>query len=491
MAPLHRVTMRITILGAIASATFIGGAADAQQARPAATVRGVVYDSIARRTLAGATVEFVSADDPAARPFSSVSDVQGRYSVAGVPAGQYLAGFFHPALDSLGIEAAPRRVVIDGSAQRVDLAMPSARTVSASVCGPGATTDSTGLLIGHVRSAESQIPVGGASVVVEWGETVVGAQGVQQRTRQLSARAEAPGWFALCAVPSDAALQARAFSGPDSSGYVELAVPANGLKYADFFIGGAALVALAPDDTMTGRIANVETAWRGRAQLSGTVVDHNERPVANAHVLVWGTQRATTTNDRGAFVLDGLPGGTHTVEVRVIGQTPTTSTVHLAESRPAHTSINLPKPTQILSTVTVNSALVYSRNLADFDRRRRAGFGSFRTSTDIERRGKSTTLAQLLQDVFGVRVDRRGGSSIVTMQRPATTGIGRAGCIPSLFVDGIQDRMQDFDAYYADGIAGLEVYPRESTRPFEFIDPSNPCGVVVVWTRTPVVKPKK
>ena len=134
-------------------------------------------------------------------------------------------------------------------------------------------------------------------------------------------------------------------------------------------------------------------------------------------------------------------------------------------------------------------ANLYSRKLMDFDRRRRSGFGTFRTSEEIGRRGPNVKLSQLLQDVLGVQVERRGPISIVTMMRGATTGIGRTSCVPSLFVDGILDRTGEWDAYYANEISGIEVYVREAMRPFEFIDPQNPCGAVAIWTRIPPKKP--
>ena len=472
------------------TATLVAPAGLAQQAAPTAIASGVVYDSIARHTIAGATVEFVNANDPSMRPFTTVSDASGRYRVSGLPFGSYLAGFFHPALDTLGLESAPRRVDVSVSQQRVDLATPSVQTVIASICPAGSASDSTGLLIGHVRGTAEESPIAGASVTVEWNETVIDAQGVRDRTRQVTGQSAEPGWFAICGLPTDAVLQARAYAASDSSGYTEVQVPPNGLRHLTFFIGGASLVTLPVTDTAQVGSALPETAWRGRARLTGTVVDHNGKPVIGAHALVWGTKLAATTNERGAFTLDGLPGGTHTLEIRVIGYVPVTRTVHLAESRPANAAVVLDRAAQILSTVTVRGEMVYSSKLADFNRRRRSGFGVFRTSEEIARRSRNTRLSALLQDVFGIRVDRRGAESIVTMSRGATMGIGLSRCVPSLFVDGMNDMVRDYDAYFADEIVGIEVYPRESVRPFEFVDPANPCGAVAIWTR-PVPKPPK
>jgi len=204
--------------------------------------------------------------------------------------------------------------------------------------------------------------------------------------------------------------------------------------------------------------------------------------VANAHALVWGTQLDATTNELGAFALDGLPGGTHTLEVRAISHVPVTSTVHLAESRPATVNVALARPVQVLADVTVRGALVYSRNLAEFERRRQSGFGSYQNSREIEQRGPNVRLTQLLREFPNVRVTIGRGGSSVTMQRNATTGGGRESCSPSLYVDGTLDYARDYDFYYAELIAGIEVY-REASRPFEFLDHSNACGAIVIWTR--------
>jgi hypothetical protein len=465
-----------------------------QSTAPTAVVAGAVYDSIARHTIPGATVEFVSANDPSARPLTAVSDASGRFTLRDVPFGSYLAGFYHPALDTLGLEGAPRHIEVSQPAEQVDLATPSARTVVATVCPAGTLADSTGLLIGHVRATEEQTPLSGASVMVEWEETVVTATGVSGRTRRVVSRSAEPGWFAICGLPSDIVLQARAFSGADSSGFVEIEVPPNTLRHVSFFLGGASFVPPPPTPTEPGTPTTPGTGWRGRARLTGTVTDADGKPVAEAHAVVWGTKLDAVTNERGAFALTDLPGGTHTLEVRAVGFVPAIMTVQLAESRPAAVNAVLTKRAQMLSTVEVRAETGPADNLADFNRRRRSGFGQVRTTEEIARRGQNTKLSLLLQDFMGVSVDSRRGETIVTMQRNATTVADlsrmRVACRPSLYVDGRLEPMGDFDAYFAGEIVAIEVY-RESSRPPEFVDPSNACGVVAIITRELPKRPKQ
>ena len=78
--------------GALVAGLLVVATGFAHPPQGAATrLTGVVYDSIARHTIAGAAVEFVSANNPSARPSTTTSDASGRYSVTGVPLGPDLA----------------------------------------------------------------------------------------------------------------------------------------------------------------------------------------------------------------------------------------------------------------------------------------------------------------------------------------------------------------------------------------------------------------
>ena len=478
--------MRLFCLLAIATVT--GSVfAQASPGRPTATVSGTVYDSIARKPVAGVTVQFVSAEDSTGgRIFTSAADATGRFSFQALPAGRYVAGFFHPALDSLGLETGGRLVEIRPGSQRVDLATPSPKTVIASVCPAAAVSDSTAVLIGHVRETESGAPIAGAGVDVEWSETVIDQLGVRERDQRVTAATGAPGWFAICGLPIDVVLYARAGHGADSSGHVGVELAGNALRHMTFHVGGAVRTAVGPIDSLNppdSASASAPGLWRGGARLSGTVRDRGGRLVSAANAMLWGSGRQVPTNDRGSFILDGLPGGTHTLEVRVIGYVPVRTVVHLSASRPTTVEVEIGEKVAVLSTVTVRAQLVYSRQLGEFERRRRAGFGEYITPAEIERR-PVTALAGLLQGTFGVNVQYSRGLATVTMRTRGRT------CVPTLFVDGRKDLSGDFNFLRSDVIAAVEIYESEFGRPVEFYD-RNPCGAVAVWTRPFPMKPPK
>ena len=478
---------RLSIIALLGLVAFAVPTLAAQQDPPGTLVTGEVYDSIARRRIPGVTVQLVSADSPGSgRPLSGVTDSTGRYSIAGVAPGRYLGGFFHPALDTLGLEVAPRLVEVGARSARIDFGTPSPRTVMRTIC-PEGSADSSGLFMGHVRATEHQGTLEGATILVEWSEFVLDGARLYERPRQATAKTTGPGWFAFCGLPSDGTLLARAALGADSSGHIEIEVPAGGMLYQSFHVGGASLVTL-PTDTAVRAPgdppAPVLRVLRGDARLTGTVLDPNGNPVSNAHVLVWGTSVDVTTSDRGTFAIDGLPGGTHTLEVRVIGYVPVTRVVQLAASRPASIEIRLDRAAVILATETVRGKLVYSRQLEEFDRRRRTGSGRFITSDLIERR-PNARLSQLLQGEMGVYVTQSAGQSTVLMR-----GSLGSYCVPTLYRDGQRDLSNDFDYLYADEIAGIEVYSRETQRPGGYTD-SNRCGAVLVWTRSRGSKPDR
>src|SRR5215212_7596937 len=211
----------------------------AQTPAPGATsaaVSGVVYDSIGKAPLTGAWVEMVGTDSTSGR-FAATSDSLGRFRIDGMRPGTYVVAFNHGIVDSLGLQMSARAVTVRTGSQRLDLGTPSQETVGRSICGPRFGADSTGFLIGHVRAAESELPIPNAWVVVRWVETTFDTRGVRQNDRALSATTLPSGWFGICGVPSNVSVLARAGHGADSSGYVPLEVPTGGLRHLNVYIG--------------------------------------------------------------------------------------------------------------------------------------------------------------------------------------------------------------------------------------------------------------
>lgn len=486
----------------------------------AATVTGIVYDSVSRRPLAGATVQFAgAADSVMGRMYSARSDSAGRYAISNVAPGNYVAGFFHPILDSLGIEVGTRSVTVGEGNLAVPLATPSARTIAGAFCPDGTFGDSLGMLMGRVTATRTGEPLGGAEVRAEWTETVISPSRIYQRDPEIATLADSSGWFGMCLLPGDVALMVRAATPTDTSGFVELTIPPGELRHVTFHVGGARPVTIFAADTGVGAMPTDSTlvwARRGEARLSGVVTDPRGAPVPNVRVLVWNAARHTTTNDRGVFALDSLPGGTNTVEVRAIGYTPVKQAVQLDPEQPAQATIALGERAVTMPSITIRGQLVYSRKLLAFEHRRRtSAVGHFITPEDLEGR-PFNKLSDIVAAVPAVVVSSGGlqGIAMSTSRiAPRLTGAeapvpmgtpppgnqspqygGRAYCQPIFFVDGQRSFMTstEIDQHFkSDEIAAVEIYTRAAQVPVEFQTQLAQCGVIALWTRPPAARIKK
>jgi hypothetical protein len=466
------------------------------QGRP--SLMGVVFDSVAGRPLVGAMVQITGAAGAVVgRTASAITDAAGRYVVSDLPAGRYVAGFFHDALDTLGLVGEPRAVTVRDTAVTLNLATPSPRTIIGTICGVNSVTDSAGLLIGHVHRSGTSAPIAGATVTVEWGETLIQKGSVRQRNMAADAITQGPGWFAMCDVPGEVELTVSAWAGADSTGFINLDVPRTGVRHVTFYIGGARRVPSAAVDTVsavdtTMKVLVPEMVWRGSAKLAGIVRDENGQGVEGARVLVRGTNIFSTSSDRGYFALDSLPGGTQMLEVRALGYLPTTSIVHLAAEQPTQAEVFIGDRLVTLEAVKVTATLVFSRNLAKFQTNRERNLGgTFIGPREIERY-RGMRFSNLVQSIPGVRLNYRDGFSIL-MDYTGTDDGGSMGlCVPQFYVDGQRSQYTALEIeglYRAEEIAGVEVYVRESQRPVEFQDANARCGAIAIWTRPELKRP--
>jgi hypothetical protein len=462
------------------------------------SLSGVVFDSVAGRPLVGATVQITgAAGGVVGRTASAVTDTAGRYVVSDLPSGRYVAGFFHDALDTLGLVGEPRAITVGDTAAILNLATPSPRTIIGTICGASSVTDSAGLLIGHVNRSGTSTPIAGATVTVEWGETLIEKGSVRQRNMAADAITQGPGWFAMCDVPGEVELTVSAWAGPDSTGFVNVEVPRTGVRHVTFHIGGArrvpsvAVDTLSPVDTAL-KVLVPEMVWRGGARLTGIVRDEKGQGLEGARVLVRGTNIFSTSSDRGYFALDSLPGGTQMLEVRALGYLPATSIVHLAADQPAQAEVFIGDRLVTLETVRVTATLVFSRNLAKFQTNRERNIGGVFVGPREIDRYRGMRFSNLVQAIPGVRLNYRDGFSILLDYAGTDDGQSPGLCVPQFYIDGHRSQYTAAEIeglYRAEEIAGVEVYVREGQRPIELQDTNSRCGAIAIWTRPELKRP--
>ncbi len=443
-----------------------------------ASLSGTVYDSVESAPLGGAEVQLVNLQDKS-RVYTVSADSLGRYHIDDMIPGNYAAGFFHPSVDALGIEAPLRPATIHAGADNyLDLVIPGPRQIWTAVCDSRPTADSTGGVAGIVRDAASGMPISNAKVVVTWREIVIDKRGLVSDERRVPAQTGDDGTYRLCGLPAADTVVGSAEIGNRRSGLVEVPVPFHGIVRRDFSLGDSATaVAFVPDPNATEAVRRQTTVLRGSAALSGVVNGPAGQPLQGAKIDVAGTGLTATSGSTGRFSITGLPAGTFTAEARAIGFEPKRIAVDLNDSTPVSVAFKFDVRVQELSRVTILGKPRRTPNdINDFLNRMRTGMGHYLTANDAILKNALTT-TDALRMTPGVQVE------------PSGTGFGnvilmRGGCQPVVYIDGIQtyDGSSSLDDMISPTqILGIETYAGLGEAPVQY--QSNGCGVVLVWTK--------
>ena len=410
-------------------------------------VRGMVYDSIAAHPMVGASVQLVRADSGStSHVFAATTDSTGHFIVRAVPRGRYVAGFFHPMLDTLGIELRDRVVDIAADTTTIELATPSPRTLVRGFCG-----DSTGamlptLVFGNVREARTESALESSSVTIGWAETEQTATGVDIVERTAQATTRLAGFFAVCGVPAAASLSIRVARLKDST-IVSARMPPSGVLHLTLFMGTAGT---------TGRIV-------------GHVTDRAKNAVTTAHASAAGS--VAIVNSAGRFVLDNVPTGSQSIEVRSIGYAPASSLVNVADGRTTDVDITLERVVALPATET--RATAAADHLAQYLQTKRTDPTGARFIEPLRLDGYPAT-----QSVC----------SLVSILRNASLCRTLDNC-DAFFLNGsrVVVKLNDIDE---DDILGVEVFEKHWPAMYEsyhLMRVPVTCGIVV-FTRCPGIE---
>src|SRR5262249_11727720 len=258
--------------------------------------------------------------------------------------------------------------------------------------------EQTAAVLGSLREVNTQKPIADAEVRVEWSESSVSKElGITRRLKSVRSPTDSLGRFRLCGVPNDAGVllraKARRFDGPPPElvlGGRQLAIRSLSLDLKD----------------SVARAANNGVVDHGTATLRGRVQQEDGKPLGEAQVLVLGLQNGAQSSAAGTFELSGLPGGTHTVEVRAIGYGRKREMIELHPDQATELSVKLVKVATVLPELAVNAKAAANR--AEFDRNKEHGMGHFITEADIQRRNPLRT-EDLFRSVPGLSVVPSGG----------------------------------------------------------------------------------
>jgi hypothetical protein len=495
-----------TVVAVSAVSLVLSGALAAPQS-PIGRLEGTVKGTLASRPIGGVQVLLVRLESDTNLTFSTRVDGRGRFHVDSLPTGHYLVQVSHPTLDSLDMSLPTDRLAIaDGRTTRSDLQLPSGAVLRDLVCAGVALGPEKAVVAGRVIDADTDAPIAGAKVVVEWTQITIDRKKhkIEMERRAGSTSTNRLGEYRLCGVPADQGLQVQVQHKERIGAAMHLSVSREeGVAVRDFSLSMrfaptlAALDSLeqllmaraAADSTIFADAASVgnapssadstppELGLTGTAILSGTVrAALSGQAVSGAEVRVRDARAVTTTDDAGRFVLGGLPPGTQVLVVRKLGYALGEIAVDLRPDTRREESVRLGR------AFALDSVRVLAKRppLAEFEYNRRTNmFGHFLTLGDIQRSQAKKT-SDLLQLLGGYTQMARG-----RYQKNMGVQLGEPGSVrcrtANVVIDGTELGW-DVNDVVPNQIAGIELYKDAASAPLKYAGRAE-CGVIVIWLR--------
>lgn len=401
-----------------------------------------------------------------------VTTAGGLFRIDSIPPGKYVLELTHPVLDSLGIRVLSDTVAIaDGQLQTVELAIPSAHTVTASVCSAAKLRFGPGVILGRVLDADTGDPATGAEVSVAWMETEVStAVGIRSAPRVRKAIVGADGTYRICGVPPAFSGSIQAIRAGAKTAEVPIDVLDQGLSVRMLYMPPAGVAA--------GDSVPVATARKiARAVITGTVTNAGGVPVPGARVSVQGSASSASSGTDGKFTLTGVMPGTQSVLVRRVGYSPVELPLDVTSLKTNQITVRLGSYTPVLSSVDVK-AKADPLEATGFERRRKMGMGKY-VDFDAIQKASPTYTSDILRRIPGLYVTGSGSSTVVATTRSQ-------GCV-AFNVDNnpvAANAGQSIDQIVgAQDIAAIEFYQPVDV-PMEMTSGSNNgCALLVIWTR--------
>ena len=418
-------------------------------------VEGVVFDSLAGRTVAGATVWI------AGTVRSTTSDQKGFYALDSIPLGRQIIAFSAPAFDSAGLGTLGRAFnVTAGVDSQINLASRSLHTLWTVLCKYRvANGKDSGIVYGTVTDADTKTRLVKAPTIFKWFDMNKREKRVSFAELDNRAESDSTGTYYACGLPTDVAFTVRAYGNKAASGAIEYSLGERSVTRVDF--------------TVSKELFSL-TSTRGTATLHGVVRDIAGAPVASAVVTATSADTSVRTDEQGEFTLRRLPAGTQGIQVRKIGLGVANKLADLHPGETTEVFIAMPAA-RTLATYNVRAAKVLTMEESDFEDRRKMGFG---TVIDFDQRDFQTPI-NALNNIPRVKLTNgRNGAQTPSMLN------GKNECAPSFYLNGGKVDWEQMRDYPADRIRFAEVYTSPYTVPARFMSGGTAaCGVVLYWTK--------
>ncbi len=434
--------------------------------RASGRIEGQVADSVHATALANAMVTATRVGAAKETTFVATTDRRGRFRFDSLDAGRYAMRFVSPLLDSLQYGgSSPVVDVVPERSARVDLAVPSGRTLRSLACPGVAFAVGTGVLLGIVTDAETNKPLAGAQMAVAWSDLAIdSSNAIVSDDRAAKITVDASGQYRLCGLPTNDPLLVQVQHAGRAGAVLRMRISdAAGVLVRDLSFSASGASRL----TDTTSLANGAT---GTARLHGTVLDPDGNPVAGAQVRVLGTVASTRSDDRGAYEFSALPAGTQELEVRRFGFGVARGPVELRNAQRTRLDVHLEK---VASLGAMNVVATRTSQYPEFEQRRREAIGGRFLDESQIRKLNLNTVTDYVNVLPGFRAvhERWGGTRFLSIRDP--------DCQPVVLVDDMPIASLT-DLPTPTMLGALEVYTTTAGAP-----PSHrsACGTIVFWTK--------
>jgi hypothetical protein len=222
--------------------------------------------------------------------------------------------------------------------------------------------------------------------------------------------------------------------------------------------------------------------------ITGVVKDSAGTPIPNVEVTAIKAARIVRTDTAGRFLISSLPSGSSDFSFRRLAFSPVVLSVLIPAEDTTDVEVTLGVSALQLTGVVVQEHAAQRRVLDAFETRRKQGIGHFVTREQIEKR-RPLLLSDMMRIIPGTTIlIGENGRTALRFAR-----VGRPGCPPQFFVDGMQVSGFSIDDMPPGDVEGVELYAGSAGLPPEFnrLRGTTICGTVAIWTRIPGNDPGK
>jgi hypothetical protein len=438
-------------------------------------IEGIVFDSVHARPLANAHVVAVGTAAQSEVRRTATADSAGRYRIDSLPLGRYIVGFESALLDSLEVTISPREAnLAAGQIATLDLALPSAARLRSAVCLGATLPPESGVIMGQVVNAETESPLAGVTVAMQWRDLGVDRQTLRpiNRERSDSVITDRDGWYRMCGVPTGTWVSMQVQQDKRSGGVLRTRVGDTlGIAIRHLSVASGAL---ASDEATTDGLAAAPLS--GTAALNGVVRGPDGAPIAAADVRVRGASPAVKTDAQGAYSLARLPAGTQELEVRHVGFVVAESPVELRSGATTTHDVRLERVVVNLDSVRVVATRTRYPEFAEY--RKNALGGVFLDPEDLAKQHVSRA-SDIIEKIPGFVVVHQGYHTDVKNGRGPP-------CHVNIVINDVIIKTQSEGAVTID-----DVHPSEigAIAAYRKGDPGIPigydrgCGAIAIWTK--------